>query len=177
MLRWYYIVVAAIRSLVARRSDDQVQSDLGFHLEQATAEYIEQGMSPDDARMAALRAFGNQTLVVEEVRDMSVWTWWDRLVQDLRYGLRTFRRNPAFAITALLSLALGIGANTAVFSVVNAALLRPLPVNRPEQLVLLNPRGDFSYPHYVALRDGSGVFADLIAASAHEANRNRRRRR
>ena len=165
MLRWYYIVVAAIRSLVARRSDDQVQSDLGFHLEQATAEYIEQGMSPDDARKAALRAFGNQTLVVEEMRDMFVWTWWDRLVQDLRYGLRTFRRNPAFAITALLSLALGIGANTAVFSVVNAALLRPLPVNRPEQLVLLNPRGDFSYPHYVALRDGSGVFADLIAAS------------
>ena len=166
MLRWYYIVVAAIRSLVARRSDDQVQTDLGFHLEQATAEYIEQGMSPDDARMAALRAFGNQTLVVEEVRDMSFWTWWDRLGQDLRYGLRTFRRNPAFAMTALLSLALGIGANTAVFSVVNAALLRPLPVNRPEQLVLLNPPpGDFSYPHYVALRDGSGVFADLIAAS------------
>ena len=75
MLRWYYIVVAAIRSLVARRSDGQVQSDLGFHLEQATAEYIDQGMSPDDARIAALRAFGNPTLVVEEVRDMSVWTW------------------------------------------------------------------------------------------------------
>ena len=166
MLRWFYVVRAAVRSLVTRRGfDDQARADLHFHLEQATAEYGQQGLSPEEARSAALKAFGNPTLVIEEVRDVSVWTWCDRLAQDLRYGLKTFRRSPAFAITALLSLALGIGANTAVFSVVNAALLRPLPVNRPEQLVLLNPRGDFSYPHYIGLRDGTRAFADLIAAS------------
>jgi predicted permease len=165
MLRRYYVLLAAIRSLLARRVADQVQADLQFHIEQSTAEYIEQGLSPNDARAAALRAFGNPTQVFEEVRDMSFWLWWDRLVQDLRYGLRTFRRNPVFSLTALLSLALGIGANTAVFSVVNAALLRPLPVDRPDQLVLLNPRGDFSYLDYIELRESNRVFSDLLAAS------------
>ena len=165
MLRRYYVLLATVRALFARRADDQVQSDLRFHIEEATAEYIEQGLSAEDARTAALRAFGNPTLVIEEVRDMSFWTWWDRLVQDVRYGLRTFRHNPAFSLTALLSLALGIGANTAVFSVANAALMRPLPVDRPDELVLLNPRSDFSYPDYITLRDNNRALTDLVAAS------------
>jgi predicted permease len=166
MLRWFYILRAGIRSLFgSSRSDDQLQSDLQFHLEEATAEFMEQGLSRDEARTAALRAFGNPRVLIEEVRDISVWRWWERLIQDVRYGLRTFRRNPAFAFVALTSLALGIGANTAVFTVVNAALLRALPVSHPEQLVLLNPGSDFSYPHYLAIRDDNPVFSDLIAAS------------
>ena len=168
MLRWFHAARAGIRSLFARRGfDDQLSADLRFHLEQATAEYIREGLSPDEARTAALRAFGNPAQVMEEVREMALWTWWDRLTQDLRYGLRGFRRSPVFAATAVLSLALGIGANTAIFTVINAALLRSLPVTDPEQLVLIaSPAtGDFAYPDYLALRDGARVFSDLVGAS------------
>src|SRR5881409_1110530 len=114
------------------------------------------GLSREEAKRAALRAFGSPTRVIEDVRDMSVWTWWEQARQDIRYAVRTFRRNPAFAGAAVLSLAIGIGANTAIFTLINAALHRTLQVSRPEQLTLLNPIGDdrFSYPTYLALRDG-----------------------
>jgi predicted permease len=168
MPRWFYVARVAVRSLFARHVfDDQLNADLQFHLEEATAEYIREGLSREDARRAALKAFGNPTQVMEEVRDMSVWTWWERLAQDVRYGLRGFRRSPVFAATAVLSLALGIGANTAIFGVIDAALLRDLPVTNPERLALIsNPKlGDFSYPDYLALRDGTRVFSDVVAAS------------
>jgi predicted permease len=168
MLRWFYVAAAGLRSLIARRAiDDQFTADVRFHIDQAAAEYREQGLSPDEARAAALRAFGNPTQVIEEVREMSVWTWWDRLAQDLRYGLRGFRRSPVFAATAILSLALGIGANTAIFGVINAAMLRPLPVTNPDELVLISsPKiGDFGYRDYLALRDDTRAFAEVFAAS------------
>src|SRR5438105_2676987 len=93
--------------------------------------------------------------------------WWDRLRQDVRYAARTLRRSPAFALTAVLSLALGIGANSAIFSVVDALILKPLPVDHPEQLVIVrDPKnGNFSYPDYVSLRDGSRTLSTLVAAS------------
>lgn len=142
-MRWFYVARETVRSLVARRVvDDQLSSDLQFHIEQATAEYVREGLSPDEARSAALRAFGNPTQVMEEVREMSVWTWWDRLGQDLRYAFRGFRRSPAFAATAILSLALGIGANTAIFSILNTLVLRPLPIRDPSTLFQVVHTGD-----------------------------------
>lgn len=168
-MRWFDMAQVRVRALFSRRAiDAQLDADLQFHLEQATAEYVEQGLTRDEARHAALRAFGNPTRVVEDVRDLSLWTWWERVMQDVRYGLRMFRRSPAFAGTAVLSLALGIGANTAIFTLINAALLRPLPVSQPEQLTILNPNWDdrFTYPDYLALREESRAFSHLIAASS-----------
>jgi predicted permease len=143
MMRWFYVARTGVRSLFAGRAfDDQLEADLQFHIEQATAEYIHEGLSPANARRAALKAFGNPADVMQDVRETSMWIWWERLVQDLRYGLRGFRRSPAFTATAVLSLALGIGATTAIFSIFNTLVLRPLPVRDPATLFQLLHRGD-----------------------------------
>lgn len=143
MMRWFYVARTGFRSLFARRVfDEQLDADLEFHLEQATAEYIRDGLSPDQARRAALKAFGNPVDVREDVRETSMWIWWERLAQDVRYSLRGFRRSPAFTATAVLSLALGIGASTAIFSIFNTLVLRPLPVRDPPTLFQVLHRGD-----------------------------------
>ena len=113
-----------------------------FHLEQATAEYVREGLSPDHARRAALKAFGNPADISEDVRETSMWIWWERLAHDLRYSLRGFRQNPPFTATAVLSLALGIGATTAIFSIFNTLVLSPLPVRDPATLFQVLHRGD-----------------------------------
>jgi predicted permease len=143
MMRFLYVARQAVRSLFARRVfDQQLDADLQFHIEQATAEYIQEGLSPEDARRAALKAFGNPSDVMEDVREVSMWIWWERLAQDLRYGLRGFRRAPALTATAVMSLALGIGATTAIFSIFNTLMLRPLPVSHPATLFQVLHRGD-----------------------------------
>jgi len=159
----------SFKHLLGRRAtDDQVRSDLQFHLEEAIAENLRQGMPPDEARRVALAAFGNPAGVIEDVRELSWWTWWERLVQDLRYGLRGLRRSPVFAVTAVISLGLGIGANTAIFSVIDAALLRPLPGVRTDRLVLItSPKiGDFGYQDFLDLRSGTRTLSDVIAAAS-----------
>src|SRR5687767_13324685 len=143
MMRWFDVARTGLRSLLGRRVvEEQLDADLQFHLEQATAEYIREGLSPDQARRAALKAFGNPEDVREDVRETSMWIWWERLAQDLKYGLRGFRRSPAFTATAVLSLALGIGATTAIFSIFNTLVLRPLPVQDPARLFQVLHRGD-----------------------------------
>jgi len=160
------LLASVVRRLRLPDTDD-LDRELGAHLELEAEEQRADGLSPRDAARAAHRLVGNRTLVKEEVRQMSLWIWWERLVQDLRYGLRGLRRSPAFAITAVVSLALGIGANTAIFSVTNAVMMRSLPVSRPDELVVLRNGniGDFSFPVYQALRDGARTFSAIMAAS------------
>jgi predicted permease len=118
-----------------RRALEGLTDDIRDHIARETQENIERGMPPEQARSAALRKFGNVALVMDETRDVWRFVWFEQLFQDLRYALRFLRRNTRFTTVVVLTLALGIGMTTAVFSVANTVLLKPLPYPNPERLV------------------------------------------
>jgi predicted permease len=136
--------------------DDERTREIQSYIEIETDENIARGMSPEEARCAAHKKFGNGTYVREEIYRMNTIGFIESLWQDLRYTFRSLCRNPGFAATAIVTLALGIGANTAVFSVVDAIIFRPLPYRYPGQLVSIewarrsSPDRVFPMPHYVS---------------------------
>ena len=152
-----------------RRLDEELDEEIRAHLEMATEEHVSRGMSLRDARLAARRSFGAIEPMKERHRDVRTFGWLDDLARDLRFGLRSLSRSPGFTVTAMLTLALGIGATTAVFTVVNAVLLRPLPYEDPERLVVVHettadlPGGYVRPSDFVEYNRHSTVFESLGA--------------
>ena len=161
-----------IRSLVlTRRVDRELDDELGFHFDQQVAENLAAGMAPEEALAAARRLIGGAALIQEECRDARRTAWITDLARDLQYAVRTLRRAPAFALTVILTLGLGIGANTALFTIADAVLLRSLPVRRPERLFqVLRPEFNtggyfdlFSFPNYQEMQAADAPQAELLA--------------
>ena len=123
------------------RKEQELTEEIDAYLEMLVEQKINEGLDPAEARRAALIELGGKEQVKEKVREARAGHQLEILWQDLRYGLRTLGRNPGFAAVAVLSLALGIGANTAIFSLMDAVLLKTLPVKNPEQLVFLERDG------------------------------------
>jgi predicted permease len=159
-----------------KRSTDDFSEEIKAHLELEADELKREGLSEDEARRTARREFGNVRLAQDRFYVKGRWVWMDKMWRDVRFGLRGLRQSPGFAVTAILTLALGMGANTAVFSVMNAVLLRSLPVKDPQSVVYVktsgaphrsNQTGDdwntsFSYPVYEALRQQKDVLSEVM---------------
>ena len=174
---WFYTVPPRLRSLFRRAQVEQeLDEELQYHIERQIEEHIAKGMTPEEARYAALRAMGGVERRKEECRDMRRVRWIEELMQDVRYWLRTLRKSPGFTAVAVLTLALGIGVNTALFTLFNAVALRPLPVKDSDRIVKVyrKERGDsslgisgssssLSYPEYTAHRDSAQSFDSLTA--------------
>ena len=167
-MEWLRELGRRARQLFGRRQwEDDLAEEMRLHVELRAAENNAEGVSPREAQSLAKRRFGNPSLLREESRGVWGWVFWETLAQDVRYGFRTLAANKGFAAAAVLSLTLGIGANTAIFSIVNAIMLRSLPVEDPHRLVELD-FGKTSYltnPIWEAVRDYQNAFSGTLAYS------------
>jgi predicted permease len=137
-MRWPHQLLMRCNMLLRRdRAGERLQDELQFHLDQQVAENLAAGNSPEEARHAALRTFGNPTTLRDQTRNTWSWQRLEILLRDLRFGIRALARNPGFSLLAILVMALGIGANVALFTVVHSVLLKPLPFKDQDRLVRL----------------------------------------
>src|SRR5262245_59253663 len=165
------IITRIERLFTRRRLERDIAEEMRTHLDEMADDLVAGGMTRQEAIYAARRRFGNLTLLEERSYDVWRWTWIEELVSDARYAIRQLRGAPAFTLASVLTLALGIGANTAVFSVVNAVILRPLPFPDPDRLVSLQSRStrgaphpeDLSYPNFFDFRASNHVFEHLVS--------------
>jgi predicted permease len=169
-MNWLRELARRLRMLMHRRRfDTDLEEEIRLHLELRQQQQIECGMAPDDARAAARRQFGNVTSLREKSHSAWGWEWFEHLVQDVRYALRVLRKSPGFTAVAVLTLALGIGANTSLFSVVNGVLLNPLPYPHPDQVVTMVDwfpgygESSISYPDFLDWVRLNHAFSSLAA--------------
>ncbi len=171
--------IAKLRALFARQKPaDDISDEIGAHLRIEEQENLDAGMLPDEARYAALRRFGNVTLVEEGSREIWSWTSLERLGQDLRYGFRQLRRALSFAVVAVLTLALGIGAVAVIFSVVDNALLHPFPYKDADGISVFHihnldeagesGRLELSVPEFLDYQEQNHVFEDMTGTAVED---------
>ena len=172
-MRWPYKLPLRLRTLLLKsRVERELSDELRFHMEKLVEEKVAKGFPADEARYAALRELGGVEQIKEECRDMRRTNLLEEFIQDVRYGLRVLAKSPGFTAVAILTLALGIGANTAVFTLLDAILLRLLPVHKAEQLYQVRRvsadvperlSGDFTNPLWENLRSRQDVFSGMAA--------------
>ena len=170
-MRWLSELWRRLAFLLRRgRFHRELQEEMSEHLRMKASDLNEEGVPPEEALLAARRDFGNPLLLRERSRDAWGLGWLETLFQDARYGVRQLRRNPGFTAVAVITLALGIGSNTAMFSVVNGVLLNPLPYPQPDRLVTLHESkpnfetGSISYPNFLDWQRENHTFSSMAAA-------------
>ncbi len=171
------MILQRLRELFhVKYSERELDTELRFDLERRVEANVAAGMTRKEAEMAAKREFGSMDLTKEECRDERGMRWLEDLWQDIRFGLRMLQKNPGFTVIAILTLALGIGANTAIFSVVNGVLLNPLPYPEPDQLVSLSaskpnfPTGSISYPNFLDWQKENQSFSSIAVTRGYGFN-------
>ena len=172
MLTWLAILASRVRGLLTgRRQDEEFDHEVAAHLDLLTDENIRRGMTPGEARRQAILRFGGPMQLKEQQHEERSLPFIETTLQDVRYGLRALRKSPAYSLVAIATLAIGIGAGTAVFSVVGAVLMRPLPYRAPQQLVRIfetNPlrrwtRNISAPANYADWRARNKSFTDIAA--------------
>ena len=163
-----------------RRKESELDEEIRFHLAEEAEERVTDGVAPEQAISAARRDFGNVALVREATREAWGWGVAERLIQDVRYALRTMHRHPGFSAAVVLTLAVGTGANTAIFTVVNSLLLRPLPVDEPDRLALVatsdpdkpqdRPKFGWSFAMWTQIRQRPHLFDGAFGYSYSRFN-------
>jgi len=172
-MRWFARISFYLKSLFLKKKlDAQLAEEVRTHVEMATEANVTKGMTPEEARYAALREFGNVAVIQEQTREVHGWVWLEQFWQDVRFAVRMLGKSPGVTVTAVLTLALGIGVNAALFAVYDIMALRPLPSRAPEELVEIRGRNEqvrggadarVSYPDYLDYCAGTQAFSDIAA--------------